>query len=104
MGEEAAPQREARRVESRREESQERESRAPGQTSFAGHDGEPEVRQAEGCAERMLAFNTPTQAVANRIQRILRERSGQQPWKNRSGAWGKDSANADKIVAELAAR
>jgi hypothetical protein len=51
----------------------------------------------------MLAFNTPTQAVANKIQRILRERSGQQPWKNRSGAWGKDSANADKIVAELLA-
>jgi hypothetical protein len=53
-------------------------------------------------AERMLAFNTPTQAVANR--RILRERSGQQRRKDRSGPWGKDVTNADKIVTELAAR
>jgi hypothetical protein len=54
--------------------------------------------------QRMLAFNTPTQAVENKAQRLAKESSGLKPRRYRSGLWGKDAVNADKIVAEVVAR
>ena len=52
----------------------------------------------------MLGCNTVSQAKAAAVARIASESAGTKQRPNRSGLWGRDVDNADKVFAELDAR
>jgi hypothetical protein len=52
----------------------------------------------------MLGCNTVSQAKAAAVARIASESAGTKRRPNRSGLWGRDVDNADKVFAELDAR
>ena len=53
---------------------------------------------------RMIGFDSTTQSKQRSGDRLENERTGKTPRRDRSGVWGKNSDNVNKLIAELDAR